>query len=343
MTSLGYTVYYARKFLFFGLPVFVLMIIGGTLFVSIINKSKPPVVEVKPTPAAEWGKIPRLVFPVKQNNPHTYKLETISGLAPVSTDSSKIYFLQKKPTTLFSRKNALNLATKLGFSPPFETIDDTTYAFTNPEGDRLTVESANMVFTFKKQGSSYPTAGTVVLPAEDVIKSLADGYFTKAGTSTSAFDKKTVTYFDVQNGQFIPVKRIRDATVVRVDYFHSKINEVPIVTSDQNRSSTYILFSPQDQNNLGVYEASFQNWYIDPSIYGTYPTISGEQAWNELALGKGFISKDIEKNDVVVRDGYFAYYQPYDYVPYLQPVYVFKGDGEFEGYLPAIDPSWLTD
>lgn len=74
-----------------------------------------------------------------------------------------------------------------------------------------------------------------------------------------------------------------------------------------------------------------------------YPLKSAETAWQELQSGQGYVAYAGEgsQSDAIIRNVYLAYYGSKKYQQYLQPIYVFTGDRNFEAYVQAIDPEWV--
>ncbi len=49
------------------------------------------------------------------------------------------------------------------------------------------------------------------------------------------------------------------------------------------------------------------------------------------------------KTSIKIKKMFFAYFDPDIYQSYLQPVYVFLGENNFVGYVPAVSADYLTD
>ncbi len=46
-------------------------------------------------------------------------------------------------------------------------------------------------------------------------------------------------------------------------------------------------------------------------------------------------------NAVVVRNVYLAYYDSFEPQTYMQPVFVFEGDDNFQALVPAVSQEWI--
>ena len=74
----------------------------------------------------------------------------------------------------------------------------------------------------------------------------------------------------------------------------------------------------------------------------SYPLITGDEAWNKLVSGQGYIANPPKTgSQAVIRRVTLAYLDLYLPSGYIQPVYVFEGDEDFVAYVPAIVDAWL--
>jgi len=71
----------------------------------------------------------------------------------------------------------------------------------------------------------------------------------------------------------------------------------------------------------------------------TYPLRNTESAWRLIQGGEGYIANKGTGDEAVVRNVTLGYYEAFAEQPYLQPIYVFSGDGGFLGYVSALDPN----
>ena len=70
---------------------------------------------------------------------------------------------------------------------------------------------------------------------------------------------------------------------------------------------------------------------------GIYRVKTGEEAWSELNNGLGFVVAGTQgQKNIVIKSMKLGYFDPDIYQNYLQPVYVFLGEGDFVGYVPAV-------
>jgi len=112
-----------------------------------------------------------------------------------------------------------------------------------------------------------------------------------------------------------------------------------------------------------IYQIEYTTWTIDPDSCGTYLLIEPSEAAQRVQNGEGsiaFINYDgdeVKQYDpeyverFIVTDVYITYYEGQVEQNYLQPVYIFEGEAEFEDnstgdfylYYPAINYDLLED
>jgi hypothetical protein len=85
--------------------------------------------------------------------------------------------------------------------------------------------------------------------------------------------------------------------------------------------------------------------FFDKSVeqVGVYPIRSGDEAFADLKKGKGFIVSLPPVTKITIRKMFLGYFDPDVFQEYLQPVYVFLGDGDFVGYVPAVSGQYLVE
>src|SRR3989344_3920902 len=341
MASLTETAFIVRR----GIVVFIVLIVLITIgsiawrLAPIPREEEVPV--PTPTPSVLYGKLPKVNFPDSKQYPINFKLETIEGGPPVSTSSASVYFIPRKAPNLFSRRNAETFAEKLGFTEKATEQSPTMLTFTDPETqDALAIDITTNNFRLRRNYVDTSVFTSESLPSESQLQNLAQEYFQSINVWNSSLTQATISYFAFQGSNIIEVDRARDAQFARVYFLRPKIGEYPIVTANIDKSETYLLFAADSRRITTVLEASFQNFPADERASSTYPTISGQQAWEKLVSGDGYIAT-AAGDSVTIREGYLAYYQDAGYQPYLQPVYVFEGDNGFVAMVSAIDPLWI--
>ncbi len=164
-----------------------------------------------------------------------------------------------------------------------------------------------------------------------------------------ARSKPTIIYYTYNpESTELTISDIPDATtnMVEVDFFRPEIEALPsnlsTVTSKFPNSQNYVAMVFKD-GDTKIVKAQVKYFETSEEQIGIYPLKTGDAAWEQLTTGKGcVVSGAPDITQVTIRKMFLAYYDPEDYQPYLQPVYVFIGSDNFVGYVPAVKDSLLT-
>lgn len=335
--------YYIRKTIVIGGVGLVIVMIATLSLMSYVRSVKDNRPIPTPTPSASFGKLPQILFPESVQRPTSFKLELIEGKPPEATPSAPIYFIPDKKPTLFSKRQAVTFGKKLGFlEEPIET-SATILDFTDPAtNSTLTVNTATANFRLKKNYTDLTSFQTPTITDTKTLTNLARKYFNDLRVWNDTLTNSVVTYYSFDGVNLSKLPDSRDAVVARVDFFNPIVGPYPAVTPKFTSSDTYIVFNADRSNIISVVESSFQYFPADLSISSTYPTISGEAAFGQLQSEKGYIANSTTTL-ATIRKVYLAYYQPSEHQDFLQLVWVFEGDNDFVGMVPAIDPAWIGE
>lgn len=344
MVTLTEIAYYARKGLIFGSIGLVIIIAGFMTIMTTLENIKEEVPVPTPAPSASFGPLPPIVFPANNVYPTLFDLQLIEGRPPEGTPSAQIYFVPQKAPTLFSRRNATQFAQKLGFSADPGAETDTQYSYEDTEtGNALTVDITNNNFLFKKNYIDPAVFEEATQTDELTVTNVARSYFLSLGTPVpQPLNIPLVSYLRFEGSRLVPTARQNEAQAVRVDFLPGPLNEKTVLTPSITQSGVFLVFTATRERITNVFQTSFQYHPPELTASSTYPTISGQTAWDQLIAGNGFIARPPQiGTEAIVRDVYLAYYQPLDYQPYLQLVWVLEGDHDFMGMVPALDPTWI--
>jgi len=227
----------------------------------------------------------------------------------------------------------------LGFSGDPEKMDDQTYVFRHANNPAtLTVDiiynSYKYVYDWK---SDAEILDEKALPNNEQAISETKTLWQNLGLLADdlANGRSKVTYWKLSGENLVTALALSEADFVRVDLFRSDKDEVKIVTPGGDVSPVNVIFSGTTDQGKRIVEASYAYSRILDDNFSTYPLKTSESAWQELQAGQGFIAK-MAANNVVVRKVSLAYYESGQPQEFLQPVYVFEGDGGFMAYVPAV-------
>lgn len=234
------------------------------------------------------------------------------------------------------------MAKNFGFDPDINKYQLVGKIATFKDSSKtLIVDISNFNFKFNRQvDNSIYLSPTLTIPTKTVIQNKVVDFLTKIGRYPDELSKGTtnVIYlkFNPGNQNFINVDKSTQAQLVEVDFYRPNVDNYDIVTPKFFTSQNYviILFQGTDfqiiKSQISFFEKS------DEQI-GTYYVKSGVEAWTELNNGRGYVVAGTQgQKNITVKSMKLGYFDPDIYQNYLQPVYVFLGDGDFVGYVPAV-------
>lgn len=326
----------------------VLMIIPGIVALGKrLWEQSHPAPPIPPT--VRYGKLPTIVFPpgVDEVTPE-YKLETIQGGLPVLPFVSKVYIVGINRSRLISLDTLRQQAKTLGFTNDLIPLDEQTYKFVHPDINAEIVFNiiTNTVYyrwdwTEESQiyeNHSQPVAAEAGSLSKSVLQRLN---LLPAELATG--QQKTI-YLVASGSALTPVETQFQGNFTRVDFFRAQKDTMPIVTAGGDTSPVSVMFSGITNRLTGEKRVAQINYQFSPTLdndFATYPLKPVSLAWDELLQGKGYVAKKAGQK-VIVRDVYLGYYESSEPQSFLQPVYVFEGDGGFKAYVQAVDSSYVT-
>jgi len=349
MGSLTETAFYTRKavnWAILGVIGYILLRIFWSVFISLWLMFFPP---QPPPPNHAFGKLPALVFPASASPSAelTYRLETIQGGVPQASNSAVVYFMPKNPASLTGLTKAQEFAIKLDFTN--QPIQETKYVYRFEDASlplrRLTYDivSKNFIlrYMFEKETSLFTERD---VPVSDEALKDSKSFLQSYGLYKSDMAKATpkIQYLKYAGDALASTTSQSQSDAIRVDYFRSPINEIPLYTPNPLEGNITFIYSGSTNTKKRTLEVAYTYWPIDTATTGTYELKSSTVAWQELQNGGGYIAQlpKTSSTFVTVRNVTLGYYDTLDSQMYLQPIFVFEGDDGFLAYVPAIDPTW---
>ncbi|NMB69611.1 hypothetical protein GYA27_00185 [candidate division WWE3 bacterium] len=357
--------------------LFLLVIIPNSR--NILRKMIPE----KNPPNPIYGQLEPLKFTQKAitNQGPRYVLDTKNGRLPDNIPTKMVVYKLKKPQfSYLAGTEAEKNAAILGYSQ--------TDLSSDLRGDDLTWKSLLSGGTLHvKKSTGQITAETAfhLRPDEykagnidaNKAKSYSKLLLTKLGRDDDTYNDKnggtqTVTLGKIMGNSIMNTLLYSETQFARVD-FYRQINKYPVYGSDPKKGLIQIYLRnptlgnspynyPKLDINLHTIEDLTKEKNPDVTKIATYPIIYPDEAWAEIKKQNGVIV-DVSPKDgntlasyeptkvetILIKEIYLAYYEPEEYVPYLQPIYVFKGiyntkgtpGGEVMLYFPAITKEFV--
>lgn len=352
MSTLTDTAYVSRKIFKFGVIFLVIYIILRIVFAFIsrwwIENRPEQVPDITPT----FGKLPYLPFPDKGKPQLSFYLETISNDTGKFPDQAKVFLMPSGQANLLAFDRASQLAKKIGFGAEPRKINDTLYEWekTNPLPSVLQINTLTNHFTYNVNWRVRPDLLlTALTSTEDKNIKFTRKWFKNLGKLPKDLEegKAKVIYLKVEGTELIPTTYRGEAKMVKVILTRAPYKKKRIWPIDPNQgiaSLSYISSSRDLGGKTTIIEAEYQYQAVNYKEDAIYPIISSDLAWERLQEGKGFHASMTEEiKDIAIRNISLGYFDPSQSGFYLQPIYIFEGDGNFVGYVQAITDTWLEE
>ncbi len=350
--TLTQVAHYGRLGVKISLITLVVLIVGRVFleaFFAYWNAAYPP---PPPPPTVGFGLLPPLRFPIKTDadKPASYQLQTANGSFPDFGDRARVYFMPKSNASLLADQRAKQIASGYGFVFAPSPLDTRTYRWTksSPLQATLQMDIQNLTFTLTTDYLSHPELLVQKdLPdqshAESLVKSfIASGQNVPSDISTVSAQ---ISYLKSAGNDVAPAVSFSDADFVQVDLTRTPIdNQIPFYTQAGRRGIVHAILVSNGNNITGRDQiVQMEDYYhpIDYTEVQTYPIRPPAQAWQTLQGGEGYIVNKGTNPTATVRTVSLGYYDDTQEQQYMQPVYVFEGDGGFMGFVPAVDPRYI--
>ncbi len=219
----------------------------------------------------------------------------------------------------------------------------TTYIRIAPDGSFTRAGSASEAHLIKVDFTRQKSLATIpsnLVGADDMVDNLTKRFSIKATKSSQIVNEKKIEMFTFDTPVALP---------------NSQNSNISVYVGVENK--------PEDDRNeislSNIYQIDYIYWPVDIEACGTYELVSPQYALEMIQSGNGSLVYLYEKDGdyisdyqprsvkkfIVNKDIFVVYYEGYDELPYMEPVYLISGEaifsndtkGEFEFYYPAIN------
>ncbi len=298
----------------------------------------PPIEE---KPDLKFGLLPHPDLPTSSvsSSNFSYSIDTSTGILPkIGTDPGfdkimKVYYVSKSFATLLSPEKSQNLADKFGISLDPKILSETEYKFQIQDKTlSINLDTGNFLYT-----KDATVSGHEALDNDDKLITDFENVLSTLGVLKDEFKKgrTKITLLKIDGKDFIQTKLRTEAQAVQISIWPQNINNKSIFTPDFNKALVSAIVVKSAENLENYLSLQYIYFPIDITTGATYPIKTTESAYADLKGGKGVIISEPNKAQVSISSIYLGYYLPENYTPYLQPIYVFEGQG-FLAYVPAI-------
>lgn len=327
----------------FGSIALVALIFGRMIFGAMVAYWQATHPEPPPPPTMGFGLLPALRFPIQDTAdvPASYTLELPTGKFPEFPDRAKVFFMPKPELGLLSDQKGRKIAGLYRFESEPEPLNAQSYRWTmnQPLLATLELNIQTLTFTYTTDYLSRPE----LLLASDLPSNFDATQNTKAFLEIGdllpddvASSSGDISYKKSLGGELVEAVSVSDADFIQVDLNRFPIDgEYRMYSPEGKKGTIHAILTSTTTANDGVVHFESNYHEVDYTQVHTYPLRSANEAWKDVQEGKGFIVSNTNQ-EAVLRSVSLAYYDDFEYQQYLQPIYVFMGDG-FMAYASALD------
>lgn len=339
--TLTETAYYTRKTIKYSIFFIIFLIIARISWevgTSVYRKFFPP---PPPPPSVRFGKLTKLPFTDKKDSSgFTYALQTPTGEFPAFGGILDVYFMPRRSASFLDLDEATKIAQRLGFTGNIINLSETVYRFESRDRPAsIDMNIVNKTFSLNYNLTKNPeTLNYRPRQTEDAVRAVTS-FLSQGGLLTDDLSsgEKKFDFLRAEGGQLVPAASLSEANFVRVNLFRAKYNDLPVLTPNKKISDVWFLVGADRFASAVLIAGEYHYFAVDQNQSSTYPVKTGQEAWEELKNGRGFIISAPEgAKDITIRKIYLAYYDSGETQGFLQPIIVFEGDNDFIAYLPAV-------
>lgn len=343
--------HFGRLAVKYGLIGLVALMVGRTFFSALISFWKATHPAPPPPPTVGFGKLPAIAFDKQgeDDKPKSYSLELATADFPDFGDRAKVFFMPKAAPSLLADEAVKEIASTYGFIFEPEVLDSRTYRWTKsqPLEMSIKIDIQNNNFSLN---SNYLTRPELLsnnkLPENFEAVTQVRSFLSAANLLSKdiATSSGKVSYLKSLGGELSEAFSLSDADFVQVDLDRTPIDgKYEMVSPDGRSGVVSVILTGALNGNNSIVDAEYHLKKVDYSQIETYPIRTVTSAWKILQAGEGYIADKGEDDEALIRKVELAYYDDWKEQSFLQPVYVFRGDSGFVGYVGAVDPLFVQN
>ena len=350
MISLANATGNVRLFVKIGGGVLAALIVGFVIYQVVtkyIESRKPP-----PPPEQGFGTLPITAFPapVQPAGNYSYSIDTLDGKLPALPDRLPVYLTEKPSESFLSLQQARESVGNLGYTQGESRLDRTLYQWTNPNGSIIRYNILSKNFDIASDYMTSSASGVFRSAETGELFGNASSIPTQLGIDSedlSNAQDSAYGFYKISGAQLLPVEKIEQAQVVRVDLFQKdvevnpfkfdgeQVTTLPVVYPQAGKSTMNFFLTPGLSGGK-VAEVHFVQYPVS-SESSDYPLKSADQAWKDLEAGDAYLAKyDPNVKNVAITKVELGYFLGNTDNGYAMPVIRFQGKN-FEAYVDAIN------
>lgn len=338
--TLTETASFTKKALVFGT---VFLVFSGIVFAGYqywYNKIYLPNLPVKEEkPDNKFGALPKLKLPINSisSSNYAYSLDTETGSLPGNIPKLvKVYPITPLSTDLLALDRAKALADKLDFKSGPEMLSSTQYRFMDQFGGEFLIDldTGNFKYTHQESSESASLQTNSQFLEDDRLnadfksflagKNLLKDHLQGGRTSTPLFEKA------LKN----------ESTFATLSIWQNDVDKLPVITPLFKLGLIKAIITKSSDEIYRFRTLEYTYWPVDLESPSTYPIITPDEAFSLLKSGEASVLIEPPFSKASITRVYLGYFLSDEYLPYLQPVYVFEGN-QFSAVVAAINPDLI--
>lgn len=339
--TLTQTASLTKKAFIFGIVFLVLATLSwvGLSYYQAYQASKIPPPEVKPDVKFNILPQPNLSINLVSSSEFTYDLVTKTGNLPTDLPKiMKVYFISKLGTTLLAPNRARELAQKFNFKNGPEIIQPTLYRFSDGGSNfDIDLDTGNFSFERKIATEAASIQDEIMADRGKLVEEFKNFLSSKGLLVEQLANGRSSVSYDNPSQQESQTAVI---TLWQED-LQDQSTSYPLVTARFTEGVVKTTVTKYQDETNKYPNLNYVFWSIDQNNFATYPIKSVVDAFSELKEGRGFVVIKPPFPQVSISSVYLAYLVSDVYTPYLQPIFVFEGEG-FAALTAAITDSYLS-
>lgn len=348
MANLGDTAVVARKAILYGGIGLIFLMVGRIILTTSYAYWKSIHPDPPPPPDVKFGKLPKLVFPQKDAVSLQYQLQTSTGGLPAGMPGQfKVFFMPIKKANLLAYDSAKTVANRLDFIQDPKKLSESEYRWdvTDPIPSSLTINIVTGSFILDRKWQNDPAYLTPNMYYTD-SQSLDRMYNLLSRVELLPEDIKdgnnTIQYLKADKDQIVSAVSLSQADFVQVNLYRKPVDNVEVVSPRTDRGLISAILALQRDDNKQFVHLDYNYFPVDLETSAVYPLIGVAEAWKRMQNGGGYVAGvKPSVTNVTVRSVTLGYYDAEDPQQFMQPVYVFRGDDDFVGYVSAVTDTWV--
>ena len=338
--------YLGRQTIKFGSIALVALIIGRFAFTAGYAYYKMLYPDPPPPPTVGFGVLPTLRFPEQTltDKPSSYEIEIPQSRLPDFGDRAKVFLMTRSSLSLLADQRAKEIAANYGYVFTPTVLSNTLYRWTKSTPIQSTLEMNVRNFSFDLTSDFLSRSELLTnrnLPNESNAVSVVKA-FVNAGQQLPndiATSSGYVSYYKSLGGELEPAVSLSDADFLRVDIPRFPIDgDKRFFTPDGDEGALHGMVTGALTGKDQIVDLHYHYQPIDYTERHTYPLRTVQSAWQIVQAGEAYVANPGTSDIAVIRNVVLGYYDDPEEQDYMQPIYVFEGDGGFLAYVPAIDP-----